>query len=209
MSSIRAVIFDLDGTLVEAKDWHFEALNEALGIFGSGISREKHLTEFDGLSTRQKLDRLASTGNFPAHLAQIVLSVKQDRTLRRIQSQCFPIVEHLLLMEWLVDQDIRIGVATNSIRATAEAMLSAAQLSSYLDLLLTNEDVTAPKPSPEIYLKALKFFDLDPEEVLVVEDNEYGVRAAETAGCQVVQVANPHEVRVHLLEKRVVRRGPE
>ena len=49
---IRGVVFDMDGVLIEAKDWHYEALNRALGLFGFGISRYEHLTTYDGLPTR-------------------------------------------------------------------------------------------------------------------------------------------------------------
>jgi beta-phosphoglucomutase len=52
---IKAVVFDMDGVLIEAKDWHYEALNRALKLFGYEISRYEHLTTFDGLPTRRKL----------------------------------------------------------------------------------------------------------------------------------------------------------
>lgn len=51
---IKAVIFDMDGVLIDAKEWHFEALNTALGLFGMQISRYDHLVTYDGLPTRRK-----------------------------------------------------------------------------------------------------------------------------------------------------------
>lgn len=207
LKPIRAVVFDLDGTLVEAKEWHYQALNEALGLFGGRISEEEHQNEFDGLSTRQKLTRLSELGRFPQHLSSLVMSVKQNRTLRLIRSRCYPTTEHLLLMQWLKARGIKIGVATNSIRATAEAMLSASQLSGYIDLLITNEDVRRPKPDPEIYEKATQILGLSAREILVVEDHEYGVSAAEKADCLVVKIGSPHEVRIPLIERELL--GPE
>ena len=56
---IRAIIFDMDGVLIEAKDWHYEALNRALRLFGLEISRYEHLSVFDGLPTRDKLEMLS------------------------------------------------------------------------------------------------------------------------------------------------------
>ena len=58
MSKIKAVIFDMDGVLIDAKDWHYEALNMALRTFGLEISRHDHLTTYDGLSTKHKLEML-------------------------------------------------------------------------------------------------------------------------------------------------------
>ena len=56
---IKAVIFDMDGVLIEARDWHFESLNKALRLFGSEISRYDHLVNFDGLPTKKKLEMLS------------------------------------------------------------------------------------------------------------------------------------------------------
>ena len=56
---IKAVLFDMDGVLIDAKEWHYEALNRALALFGMPISRFEHLTTFDGLPTRKKLEMLS------------------------------------------------------------------------------------------------------------------------------------------------------
>ncbi|WP_185022353.1 HAD hydrolase-like protein, partial [Pseudomonas fluorescens] len=56
---IKAVIFDMDGVLIEAKDWHYDALNKALNLFGYNISRHDHLTSYDGLPTAHKLEMLS------------------------------------------------------------------------------------------------------------------------------------------------------
>jgi len=58
VNKIKAVIFDMDGVLIEAKDWHYEALNRALKVFGYAISRYDHLVTYDGLPTVMKLDML-------------------------------------------------------------------------------------------------------------------------------------------------------
>ena len=55
MTKIKAIVFDMDGVLIDAKEWHYEALNRALGLFGYGISRYDHLSRYDGLPTRRKL----------------------------------------------------------------------------------------------------------------------------------------------------------
>lgn len=59
MSEIKAIIFDMDGVLIDAKEWHYEALNEALGLFGYEISRYDHLVTYDGLPTAKKLEMLS------------------------------------------------------------------------------------------------------------------------------------------------------
>ena len=59
MKKIKAVLFDMDGVLIDAKDWHYEALNKALGLFGMEINRYDHLNTFDGLPTKVKLQMLS------------------------------------------------------------------------------------------------------------------------------------------------------
>ena len=67
-TKIKAVIFDMDGVLIDAKDWHYEALNRALGLFGMEISRYDHLVTYDGLPTRKKLEMLTLERGLPAAL---------------------------------------------------------------------------------------------------------------------------------------------
>ena len=81
--TIKAVIFDLDGVLVEAKDWHYQALNKALAVFGCDFSYEEHLSTYDGLPTKMKLEMLNKNKNFPLELSQLVYELKQIYTIRK------------------------------------------------------------------------------------------------------------------------------
>lgn len=196
----RAVVFDMDGVLIDAGDWHFRALNEALSIFDAAISREDHIDRFNGLPTRVKLAMLTEEGRLPAHLHHVVEEVKQERTLREAARLCFPRVEHLLLVAWLKHHGCLVGVATNSVRQTSRTMLDFAGLLDELDVLVTNEDVARAKPAPDIYLEAARLLGVDPADVLVVEDHPYGVASARSAGCTVVQVDGVDDVTTALLE---------
>jgi beta-phosphoglucomutase len=198
--SFHAVVFDMDGVLIDARDWHYRALNDALALFDAEISYDDHLTRFNGLPTRVKLETLTKEGRLPRHVHGIVSAVKQERTLREAASLCFPRIEHLLLMSWLKARGIKIGVATNSIRHTSVTMLGFAGLYGSLDVLVTNEDVARAKPFPDIYIKAASELGVDPSRVLVVEDHEVGVRAAVEAGCEVIRVAGVEDVTVSLLQ---------
>jgi HAD superfamily hydrolase (TIGR01509 family) len=199
MAKVRGVIFDMDGVLIDARDWHYLALNEALAPFGYDISREEHLQRFDGLTTRSKLQILSDELGLPKNLHQLIGKVKQDRTLRLAASKCYPNIAHLILLERLRSKDIRLGLYTNSIRETSEYMLRHAGILNFFEVFISNEDVTSPKPNPEGYLKACAELSLDPSEVLVIEDGEYGVLAARKAGCKVHQVSAPQDVNIEAL----------
>jgi HAD superfamily hydrolase (TIGR01509 family) len=199
-SRYLAVVFDMDGVLVDAQEWHYESLNEALMIFGEEISRDEHETRFDGLPTKVKLRMLEDDGRIPQGLAGQIEAVKQERTLRAAARLCFPNLEHLIMLAELKRSGYKVGVATNSIRGSASAMLNFAGVLESLDVLVTNEDVERAKPDPAIYLKACESLGISPSQVLVFEDNQYGIEAAKAAGCDVVRVENPRQLNLPFVE---------
>jgi HAD superfamily hydrolase (TIGR01509 family) len=195
----KSVIFDMDGVLIDARDWHYEALNIALSAFGLEIPYAEHLTLFDGLSTRQKLQYLSDNRGLPIELHKIISDTKQNRTLRIAAEKCFPNTQHLILIDLLRVKGFKVGVYTNSIRETAEAMLKYAGLLDKIDVLVTNQDVRNPKPDPEGYILACARLQVEPEKTYVVEDGEYGSVAALAAGCKLIRVSGPEDVGIAVL----------
>lgn len=200
---IKAIVFDMDGVLIEAKDWHYEALNRALRLFGYEISRYDHLTTYDGLPTRKKLEMMSLEAGLPQELHGFINEMKQAYTMEIVHAQCKPRFVHEYALSRLKAQGYRLGVASNSIRNTIEVMMHKASLDRYLDLMLSNEDVQRPKPDPEIYCKAIAHFGLRPEECLIVEDNENGVRAATGSGAHVLVVRDTEEVNFTNIAGRI------
>jgi beta-phosphoglucomutase-like phosphatase (HAD superfamily) len=201
----KAVIFDMDGTLIDAQDWHYLAFNEALEIFGLSIPPDEHQAKFDGLPTRVKLQMLTDEGRLPKHLHSVVSEVKQERTLRYVSSRAFPRVEQLLMMSWLKKNDLKIAVATNSIKSSAQTMLASVGILPFLDVLVSNEDVSRAKPDPEMYELTANLLGLDPSECLVIEDHELGVQAGVAAGCNVHKVNSVEELDQSLMQNLVAR----
>ena len=197
----KAVIFDMDGVLRDARDWHYLALNEALKPFDYEISLKDHEERFNGLSTHVKLRMLSDEHNLPIRLHSIISNVKQDRTLRIAATHCFPNVSHQILLTRLKAMNIKVGLFTNSIRETTEFMLKHARIFDFFDVIVTNQDVSLGKPSPEGYLMCMDLLKVSASETVVVEDGEYGRQAAIGAGCEVVMVADPSELHVEKLCK--------
>lgn len=194
MTRIKAVIFDLDGVLVEAKDWHYFALNKALKIFGLEISYDDHIKTFDGLPTRKKLEYLNRNLGLPKDLNGVISELKQVYTHEHFLTQCLPsfTLEHLF--ERLNKRGIKTAVASNSIRSTVTLALKNLSLMDSVEFFLSNEDVVAPKPAPEIYVKAIDMLGLDPHECLIIEDNFNGIAAARASGAHVLEVAEVDDV---------------
>jgi HAD superfamily hydrolase (TIGR01509 family) len=198
MSNIKAVLFDMDGVLIDAREWHYEALNEVLRIFGYEITRAMHEDRFDGLSTSKKLEMLTKEVGLPRHIHGMINRIKQDRTLRIAASNCFPNIAHQVLISKLKKQGFKVGVVTNSIRQTTEFMLTYAGLFELLDVVITNQDVDKPKPNPDGYQLAMQKLDVLPSETLIVEDSPYGVAAGKASGAKVVQVNSVSDVSIDL-----------
>lgn len=198
MSKIKAVLFDMDGVLIDAREWHFEALNEVLRIFGYEITRAMHEDRFDGLSTSKKLEMLTKEVGLPRHIHGMINRIKQDRTLRIAASNCFPNIAHQVLISKLKKQGFKVGVVTNSIRQTTEFMLTYAGLFELLDVVITNQDVDKPKPNPDGYQLAMQKLDVLPSETVIVEDSPYGITAGKASGAKVVQVNSVSDVNIDL-----------
>lgn len=191
---IRAVVFDMDGVLIDARDWHYEALNRALGHFGYAISRFDHLVTYDGLPTRQKLEMLSRERGLPRSLHGFLNELKQAYTMEIVHARCKPRFQHEFALSRLHAQGYRLAVASNSVQRTVDVMMERAGLSRYLEFTTSNEHVARGKPAPDIYLFTFERLGVAPHEVLVVEDNENGIRAATDAGAHVFVVSEPADV---------------
>lgn len=201
---IKAVIFDMDGVLIEAKDWHYEALNRALKLFGYEINRFEHLTSYDGLPTSMKLKKLTLEKGLPVQLHSFINEMKQQYTVSMIQNLCRPRFNHEYALSKLKSEGYKLAVGSNSIRMTIEIMMNYAKLTDYFNFMLSNQDVKNPKPDPEIYLTAISKMDLKPENCLIIEDNENGIKAATASGAHLLVVKTVDDVNYDNIKNRIL-----
>jgi beta-phosphoglucomutase len=173
--NIKCVLFDLDGVLVDACDWHYEALNFALEKeLGFQISRQDHLVKYNGLPTSVKLKML----NIDPDVSQKIEALKQSVTLKIIRERSTIMPEKHELHSYLKSKNIKIACVTNSIRITAEEMLKNTGQHQFMDLIVSNEDVKNNKPYPDCYNFAVAKLEVLPENCLCVEDSPKGIKAA-------------------------------
>ncbi len=194
----------MDGVLIEAKDWHYEALNQALQLFGYEINRFEHLTSYDGLPTSMKLKKLTLEKGLPNQLHEFINEMKQQYTVSMIQNLCRPRFNHEYALSKLKSEGYRLAVGSNSIRMTIKMMMDYAKLTDYLEFMLSNQDVKNAKPDPEIYLTAMSKMGLSPSECLVVEDNENGIKAAKASGAHLLVVKTVDEVTYDNIKNRIL-----
>jgi beta-phosphoglucomutase len=200
---IKAILFDMDGVLIEAKEWHYEALNRALKLFGMPISRFDHLTTFDGLPTLRKLELLTLERGLPKDLHIFINEMKQKFTMEIVHTLCKPTFIHEYALSNLKGKGYKIAVCSNSVRNTVETMMQRAALSGYLDFIMSNEDVRRGKPDPEMYARSMEHFALKPSECLIIEDNENGIKAARASGGHLLVVKEVTEVNLSNILNRI------
>jgi HAD superfamily hydrolase (TIGR01509 family) len=203
-NNLKLVIFDMDGVLVDACDWHKIALNEALKeVSGYEIPLEDHYKKYNGLPTKVKLNMLIKEGHVQEKDLESIYEMKQLKTVDIIKRESVVKEEKIELMKWLHDSEISVACFTNSIRMTAQLMLERAGVYEHLDLLVTNQDVSSPKPNPEGYIKALKHFNCSPKDAIIVEDSPKGLEAAEKSGANILKVENATFVTTNTVKRYI------
>jgi len=201
VDKIKLVIFDLDGVLVEAKNIHYDALNDALGK-EYAISWNEHLSTYDGLKTNQKLDMLTERKGLPIESHKDIWNHKQKVTLQKLK-QLEPSEVLIELMDSLVERGYKIAVCSNSIRKTVLTVLSKLGIMEYMDLVISNEDVQNSKPHPEMYWKCISMMSCLPEETLIVEDSPYGLLAAARSKSHILRVKNTTDVTLRNINNKL------
>lgn len=192
--SIKLVIFDLDGVLVEAKEIHYHTLNEAiLDVTQNSnyiINWEEHLSLYDGRKTNEKLQMLTELKGLPEKLHQAIWASKQELTMKALQSL---VVDGRLqdIFRDLQSDGYKIACCSNSIRRTVLTVLAKLGLIEYMDIIFSNEDVKNSKPHPEIYWRAMSALQVLPEETLIVEDSPPGLLAAHRSKANILRVSSP------------------
>ena len=192
---IKLIVFDLDGVLVETKKLHYDALNKALYDVDTKyvITLDEHLSKYDGLSTRKKLDLLGREKGLSGMEFERIWMRKQlytSQMLRELKSD-----DRIInVLSKLKNDGYTIAVASNSIRDSVKITLLKLGFLEYIDFYLSNEDVRHPKPHPEIYLRAIIESSVSPKETLIIEDSIVGRKAANESGAYLMGINNPTDI---------------
>ncbi len=182
-----AVIFDMDGVLLDSEPTHYIVLRGILAGWGLPWSAEDHARTlgmtledtWDALCSRHAL--AAPRGDFEARYGGEIVA--------RYRAGIAPIPGARELVGRLADAGVPIAVASSSPRSWVEAGLEGAGLRERFRTSVAGDEVAAGKPDPEIYLQAARGLGIDPAACIAVEDAPAGVTSARAAGMRVVLVS--------------------
>ena len=200
----KLVIFDLDGVLIESRELHYHSLNDALRSIDTKyvISRDEHLSIYDGMNTTRKLKLLSESKGLPAEYHDMVWQRKQLATFELIKQ--FPRDEKLVdIFTKLKSAGYMLAVASNSIRETVKLSLLKTGIMEYVDYWVSNQDVDHPKPFPEMYWQCMTKCKALPRDTLIIEDSHIGRQGALDSGAVLLAVENSHDVTWEKINTRL------
>lgn len=193
-SNAKALIFDLDGTLADTMQNHFQAWRKSVLPYGIDFTSELFLslTGMSRWATIEKLNELFGT--------------KMDvQKVGKIKGELFHEVSHLTEEIKVIGDVVRkyqgvlpMSIGTGSTRGGAKQSLEITDLQKYFDIVITSDDIANPKPHPETFLKCAELMNVDPKDCVVFEDGVLGMQAAETAGMMVIDVNDYYKVEFTL-----------
>jgi HAD superfamily hydrolase (TIGR01509 family) len=200
----KLIIFDLDGVLIESRELHFDSLNAALSKIGSEfvITREEHLSKYDGLNTTKKLEMLSETRGLDRKFFNQIWSDKQTATFELIKQ----LPRNDALREMFANisaQGIKIAVASNSIRETVKLALLSIGVIEFVDYYVSNEDVKRTKPFPEMYWKCMTELNATPKTTVIIEDSHIGRQGALDSGAHLVPVTDSFDLTSEKIEEAI------
>lgn len=191
---IRNIIFDLDGVLFDGRGFHALSFLEAVRTVlpTTTLTEEYHEKYLDSLSTKEKLKRLG----FDNDICKQIYYIKQDITAKNIKNYITPNKKVKDICEQLIALGYILFCVSNSIRLTIETCLEGMGVIDLFTGIISNQDTSESKPSPEPYLTLYRNYNLDPTECLIVEDSPHGIESATKSGGKVLPVKDCSEVTI-------------
>ena len=187
---MKAVIFDMDGVLIDSQPYHFKADIETMSEYGV-VKDQKFYEKFAGTLTSDRMRILKDLFKLDIPVEEMVKK-REDMILEIMAREDIKPVSGIPeFLKSIKNRGLKTAVASSSGYDLIGLILSRLGISEYFDSITSGNDVKRGKPSPDIFLLAAERIGAEPSECLVVEDSENGVRAAKAAGMTALGYVNP------------------
>jgi beta-phosphoglucomutase len=187
----KAVLFDMDGVIVDSEQLHFATFKAALEPHGYDLTDEHYKQHFMGKTDKLGLQLYFDFMQETAHHGPI-LTKKARSFLELAADQLISYPGVLEFIRDLAKCKVPMALVTGSLRAEAEIVLKTFGITDLFSVVIPAEDVVNGKPDPEGYLKGAKALGVKPADCVVIEDAASGVKAAKAAGIRCVAVTSTH-----------------
>ena len=178
---MKAVIFDMDGVIIDSEPIHFEVDMQTMREFGVNISKDE-LNKYVGTTNEYMLNDLINKYKVQKSIKEI-LEYKMELTIRRINETKINAISGIPeLLISLKHNNIKTAIGSSSPKELIITVIEKFQLGKYFDCIVSGDEVKEGKPKPDIYLEVSKRIGVNPEECIVIEDSRNGVLAAKNAG---------------------------
>lgn len=183
----KAVIFDLDGTLIDNNSYHLKTWKIYLEKTGKNISEEAYRKNINGRTNKDALEYIYNKKMSDDEA--MVYALEKEALYRDIYKSDIKPVDGLIgLLEMLHERHIPMAIATSGIQVNIDFMFEHIPIKHYFKEVINSSHISKGKPDPEIYLKTAFLLNIAPENCLVFEDAEVGVAAAHAAGMKVIAI---------------------
>lgn len=200
---LKAVIFDMDGVLIDSEPLHFSAIKTVLSKYGINVGDE-YLNNFVG-DTNEHLWTVAKEEFGLTKTIDFYIEQQLKSTITCLKEGDYnPINGILYLLQELQNNHIPIGIASSSPPIVISTIIEKIGIRSYINKWVSGNEVAESKPAPYIYLKAAAMFGLQPSECVAIEDSYYGVTAAKAAGLKCIGYKNSEAVEQDLSQADLI-----
>jgi len=181
--TIKAIIFDMDGVLVDSVDLNIKSFNMVLKKYNVKLNKD-NFRKYLGKSLKDQIAMWKKDFNLKEEFNTLDFSKEAFRyQLDLMKNDLKPNQDILDLIKAAKKKEIKIAVATSSTKFRAEEMLKAVDIFEELDAFVTAEDVKNHKPAPDVFLKAAELLNTEPQNCIVFEDAVNGIEAAKQQKC--------------------------
>ena len=187
---MKAVIFDMDGVLVDSQPYHFKADIDTMAEYGV-IKDQKFYESFAGTLTADRMRTLKEMFGLDVPVEE--MTIKRENMILDIMGKedIKPVLGIPEFLRSIKEKELTTAVASSSDYKLINLILDRLKIAKYFDSVTSGSDVKRGKPSPDVFLLAAERIGIEPAECLVVEDSENGVKAAKAAGMKALGYINP------------------
>ena len=186
---MKAVIFDMDGVIIDSEPIHFEVDMQTMKDLGCEISVEE-LEKYVGTTNEYMFTDIKKNYNIRKSVEEIINYNVEMVKNKIIQSNLEPIEGIRELLIDLKNKNIPAAIASSSPKDFIDVVVSKFELQDYFKYIVSGEEVANGKPAPDVYIETAKKLGLSPKDCTVIEDSKNGVLAAKTAGMKCIGFQN-------------------